>query len=192
MDEHDIRYMFDVSNDTKYSVCHDFIVKYIASPKKISIKKITEQNNLIVDEDYIVNLNNEYTFTLNAFKICIINYKMKFVRQFIDIENNIVSNRIKTYYDKINELNIQIKKMEDITNDDSIISTSNSDKYNECNINTSSNIITTSIDNNQVVPMLKDISLDISKLNEKIDLFMNKVNKIEKQSDINSKKINLF
>lgn len=105
MNEDDIRYLFD--SQEKYAVSHDFIVKYIATPKKLSVKKMIEQNELIAVKDYIVTISDEYTFTLNAFKYCIINYKLKCVKLFLTVEEDVYNKRIKEYQDTIEVLKKQ-------------------------------------------------------------------------------------
>jgi len=102
MTEDDIRSLFD-SNE-KYSISHDLIAKYITSPKKISVKKMIEQNELTAVKDYIVSISDEYSFTLNAFKYCIVNYKLKFAKLFLSVEDDINNKRNKDYQDTIESL----------------------------------------------------------------------------------------
>lgn len=187
MTEDDIRYLFD-STET-YPVSHEFIAKYITAPKKISVKKMIEQNDLNPITDYVVNINDEYRFTIDAFKYCIINYKLKFLKLFLNVENTISKERISNYQNKIDILESNQGEKNDIIVREII----NNDIPSV--INTETNVINEEISNKieNIFNILENINLQLNLLPE----FGKQINNISSKLDhllnidINySKKIN--
>lgn len=87
MDETEIRDLF--SSKELYPVSNDIVTKYITTPRRISVKKLIQQVELIPVKDYIVNDDDTFSFTLLAYKYCIYNYRPKFTKLFIDTEESI-------------------------------------------------------------------------------------------------------
>ena len=96
MSETDFKYLF--CSDNKYPVSRNDFVMHIALPKKLPIKKIIDQNELIPNIDFSTDQSGEeiYHFTITAFKKCIINYKVKCIKPFLEAEelhwNNTINN----------------------------------------------------------------------------------------------------
>lgn len=172
MNESDIRYIFD--SKELYPVSNDFVAEFITAPKKISVKKMIEQNNLIEITDYIVNANGYYNFTLNAFKFCVINYRLKFVKLFLDVEKTIINEIMNSYKDEISKLN-------------NIISEYNKEKNN-----------VVSVDTNTITPIIIDKSANTDTLiinqtfNQSTDIVLDKISNIEKNINTISDKLDTF
>lgn len=94
-----------------YPVSHDIVVKYITSPKKITFKKIIEQNDLIATTDYVSDVNNMYSLTLNAFRNCLIYYKIKDLSVFLDVEKSRTDIIINQYLDRIKNLEQSVEDL---------------------------------------------------------------------------------
>lgn len=209
MTEDDIRYLFESTD--KYPVSHETIAKYITAPKKISVKKLIEQNELNAVKDYIVSMNDEYSFTLNAFKYCIINHKCKFVKLFLAVEETIINERIAVHITRISQLEQQILTLNNGNSVDKQDVSTNTDTTAE--INTAVNVVSSDVSamsgdlqkkiNNITATLCKistqleslsDIEEQVNKISElsiissKLDKFINV--DIVKQLDTHSRKIN--
>ncbi len=102
MTEDDIKYLLASKDD--YPVSHNMIIEYITAPKKISITKVIEQNNLLPIEDYIVDANDHYNLKLDTFKYCIMNYKLKFSKLFISMESDYNKQKIKKLEEELYDI----------------------------------------------------------------------------------------
>lgn len=181
MTEDVIRYLFDSTE--KYAVSHEIVAEFITAPKKISVKKMIEQNELVAVKDYIVNVNDEYRFTLNAFKYCVINYKLKWVKLFLNVEDDIYNKKIKEYQDTIESL----KKQNNVVDKkDTSVNTNIGESVNvvssvSTEVNTISEDLLKRI--NSINTILQNISIQLESLPD----IEEQVNKISELGNISSK-----
>ena len=112
MSETDFKYLF--CSDNKYPVSRNDFVMHIALPKKLPIKKIIDQNELIPNIDFSTDQSGEeiYHFTITAFKKCIINYKVKCIKPFLEAEELHWNNTINNLNNTINNLNNTIVELQ--------------------------------------------------------------------------------
>lgn len=180
--EDDFKYILESS--LEYPVSHETIAKYITGPKKISVKKVIEQNNLVETTDFKVTTSDEYSFTLIAFKTCIANYKCKFIKTFFTIEDNYYKSRVsnpekkdaETSVNISDEVNAAVSVVNSVSNEVNEISEELLDKINniELIINKISSELNTLPSINNEIKKLSELGNISKKLDKIIDIDISK------------------
>jgi phage anti-repressor protein len=85
-----LKYLLTLENDNTYTVDFYELINFgiIKKNSEKEIKKIIKEFALIENEDYFININNEYKFTNLALKICLVQTKHtdKYARHYMLLE----------------------------------------------------------------------------------------------------------